>query len=88
MTCQEYRKECKAPETTKTFYCIAYTYWSDKRLRWISDMIYTHAENIEEARLTFYRSETSGVMRKINLVGIAPVIGYFVDDTKGEELSV
>lgn len=88
MTCQEYRKACKAPKTDKILYCIAFSYWSVKKQRWISDMNYTHAKDIEEARLTFFQSETAGVMRRVNMVGIAPVIGYFVDDNKGQELSV
>ena len=88
MTCQAYRVECKMTDTGKTLYCIAYTFWSPKRQTWISQMEYTHAVDVEEARLTFFQSETSGVMRRVNLVGIAPVIGYLVNDNHGDSLSL
>lgn len=88
MTCQAYRVECKMVDTGKTLYCIAYTFWSIKRQQWISQMEYTHAFSIEEARLAFYQSETEKTFRRVNLVGIAPVVGYLVNDNHGDDLSL
>ncbi len=88
MTCREYRHSLKMPNNGKILYCLAFTYWDDIQKRWIGDKEYTHASNIEEARLTFYRSEDARVIRKRNIVGVAPVVGYHVLDKTGQELSV
>jgi len=86
MTCREYRHSLKMVDNGKILYCLAFTYWDGKR--WVGDKEYTHAHTIEEARLIFYRSENSRVIRKRNIVGVAPVVGYFVTDKTGQELSV
>jgi len=86
----EHLKQCphRVKTTTKrTLYCIAYEF----RVRpgvWDCDKLYMHADNVEDARLQFFRSDSPELMREIRVVGIAPVIGLFVDDTKGEVLSV
>jgi len=74
-------------DTKRTLYCICYEY----RIRpgvWDCDKLYLHADDAGDARLQFFRSDSPETMRHIRIVGIAPSIGYFVDDKKGEELSV
>lgn len=71
----------------KQLYCFAFTYWAPTLNRWIGEKEYTHADSIEEARLIFYRSESEKAMRVLKHVGVAPVVGLFVTDGKGYELS-
>lgn len=87
-TCQEYRKSIRMTNPDKQLYCMAFTYWSPQAKQWIGEKEYTHADSVEEARLIFFRSESERVMRTINIVGVAPVIGFFVTDKKGLELTV
>lgn len=74
-------------DTKKTLYCICYEYRITPGV-WGCDKLYMHGDNIEEVRLQYFRSNTPETMRHIRIVGIAPAIGYFVDDTKGNELSL
>lgn len=73
----------------KTLYCIAYERWSVKRKKWIAELDYTHANDAGEARLTFFQDLQSNktIVNPKGLM-VAPVLGYFVDDNHGEELSV
>jgi hypothetical protein len=74
-------------KTSKTLYCICYEYKKSPGI-WDCDKLYLHADDAGDARLQFFRSDSPETMREIRIVGIAPVIGYFVDDNKGNELSV
>ncbi len=47
-----------------------------------------HAKDEGDARLKFWRSEQSREFRRIQLVGLAPVVGYLVDDNHGDKLTV
>jgi len=72
--------------TDRLLYCICYEY----RLRpgvWDCDKLYLHADDAGDARLQFFRSDAPETMRQIRIVAVAPVVGFFVDDNKGEELS-
>lgn len=86
----DHRKQCpnRTPtKTNKVLYCICYEF----KLRpgvWDCDKLYLHAENDGDARWQFLRAENPDLMREMRIVGIAPVVGYFVNDTRGEALSV
>lgn len=86
--CKEFRLSIRMTDKSQTLYCRAFTFLDVRTGKWIGEREYTHAASIEDARLTFWRSENEKTMRRINVVGVAPVIGYFVNDTKGDELSV
>ncbi len=100
MTCQEFRDAAKLAKGQKRLqlYCIAYETHQPKTCQacltrrgihtWVPDMEYTHAEDISAARLTFYHSQMDGVMRETRTVGVSEVVGYFVEDNKGNNLSV
>jgi hypothetical protein len=73
--------------TKRKLYCIAYEFKVSPGV-WDADMVYMHGDTAEEIRLQFFRSNAPELMREIRIVGIAPVIGYFVEDKQGEVLSV
>lgn len=73
--------------TKRLLYCICYEYRVSRGV-WDCDKWYFHGDDIEDVRLQFLRSNAPELMREIRIVGIAPVVGYFVDDKKGEQLSV
>ncbi len=75
-------------EKKKPLYCIAYTWWSIKRKKWVAEKLYMHADSAGDARVMFMNSEAPETHRRINIVGVAPVIGYFVHDNHGDKLSV
>lgn len=53
---------------------------------WVPDIDYLHADSIPHARAQFcYREPNRRVSR---IVGVAPVIGYYVEDKEGKILSV
>jgi len=73
--------------STRKLYCIAYEY----RIRpgvWGADMVYMHGDSAEDVRLQYFRANANQLAREMRIVAIAPVIGYFVEDKKGEALSV
>ena len=70
----------------KILYSIAYNYLEAKTKNWIPALLYLHAEDIEDARLQFFRGETEHA--RMNVVGIAPVIGYFAEDDNADVVSV
>lgn len=77
----------ETPKPKKPLYAIAYEY----RVRpgvWRPEIEYMHAEDNSDARLQFFRSEPNSNHRHMRIVGIAPVLGYFVNDNKGDALSV
>lgn len=71
-------------------YAIAYEYriGRGRTRKWIPEIDYLHADDGADARLKFFQSEPLEIMREVRMVGVAPVIGYFVDDNKGDKLSV
>jgi hypothetical protein len=79
------------PKPKKPLYCIAFTYRmpipGTTKKKWVSDKLYVHADDAGEARLIFFRSENPRTQREINITGIAPAIGMFVEDNHGEVLS-
>ncbi len=70
----------------KKLYAIAYEY-RVARGKWLPEIDYLHAVDDGDARLQFFLSETPEVMRETRVVGIAPVIGYFVNDNHGDDIS-
>ena len=77
----------KPTPSGKFLYAIAYEY----RVRvgvWKPDIIYLHAKDDGDARIQFFQSESQVKWRHMRIVGIAPVIGFHVNDSKGDNLSV
>lgn len=77
----------------KRLYAIAYerrvTYYAGgrRRRKWVPDIEYLHAIDDGDARLQYFQSEHVGVMRETRIVGVAPVIGYHVNDKHGDDIS-
>ena len=94
-TCPPHRKglyqgdvvcvECKQLwDTIPQLYCIAYEYRATLHV-WRADFMYLHAVSDGDARIQFLGSQSPHLHMRI--VGIAPVLGYLVDDAHGEELT-
>lgn len=79
------RAQCST-KPKKPLYCIAYTERKGRKL--VGQKLYVHANSIEEARLQYFQSELPTTLVQRDIVGIAPVIGYFVNDKHGNDLSV
>lgn len=71
----------------RLLYCIAYEY-RVKRGVWRPELDYLHANDANDARWWFFQSESPQVFRQVRVVSVAPVVGYFVNDNHGEDLSV
>lgn len=54
---------------------------------WVPDTVYLHAEDQGDAAVKFFRVRW-GKRGSVNVVGIAPVVGFKVLDEHGESLSV
>lgn len=74
-------------KTDKLLYCICYEFKKAPGV-WDCDKLYMHGTDAEDIRLKFFQSNAPELMREMRIVAIAPAIGYFVEDTKGEVLSV
>ena len=70
----------------RPLYCIAYERYDKKGQIVKADFEYVHADSIPHARNQFCFSNPN--RRTHRVVGVAPVIGYFVEDKKGDILSV
>ena len=71
----------------KIFFAIAYEFWV-KGNTWEPAFLYLHAMDAGDARLQFFASEPTKMHKRMNIVGIAPVIGYHVNDDNGDALEV
>lgn len=49
---------------------------------WVPDIMYMHAHDKASALAQYYISKPKA--KKIKIVGVAPVVGYFVDEKTGE----
>ncbi len=73
-------------------YAIAYEYRASKRKGasitnvWLPEFQYLHATSVGDARVQFLGSQSPHLHMRI--VGIAPVLGFLVDDSHGDELTV
>ena len=76
----------RSSEPKKPLYCIAYE--EREGTTWKGHKLYVHADSVEDARLQYLYSEPPKRLRQRNVVGVARIIGYFVNDSKGENLSV
>jgi hypothetical protein len=78
----------KQPNKNGPLYCIAYLVLKNKT--WEARMEYTHGPDAVAVRNTFCRSLPRGFYlgRNVSITGIAPVVGYFVEDEKKMILSV
>lgn len=92
MNTQEYEKDklvdwlreeqSKVDKEPKTLYAIAYEMFFNGS--WNARLEYVHAENIGRARVSWAAGVPKGFKMGFNarLVGVAPVIGVWVDDEK------
>lgn len=76
----------------RALYCVAYEY---RMLRkggqwtpWKAEFDYLHANDWKDAQWWFFQSEPPDKFRQIHIGHVAPVIGYHVEDNKGDVLSV
>lgn len=65
-------------------YAIAYEYKRGLNT-WVPEFMYMHATSDGDARVQFFSSQSPHLHMRI--VGIAPVLGFLVDDKHGEELT-
>jgi hypothetical protein len=91
-SCVEHKRVRCCPEVvgvadTRLLYAVAYMWKKKGSKTWERSIDYLHAHDAADARWWFFQSENPSVFRRVQLVGIAPVIGYFVDDAHGEALS-
>jgi hypothetical protein len=72
----------------KQLYAIAYMYLV-RPGEWKGDFLYVHAVDADDARLQYYRSNDPDMLqrRRVQITGVAPVIGYFADDEHGDNCS-
>lgn len=81
-------EQSKLDREPKIMYAIAYEMFFHGS--WNARLEYVHAENIGRARVNWAAGVPKGFKMGFNarLVGIAPVIGVFVEDEKKEIYSV
>jgi len=84
---EQEKKEEKA-KTSLHAICYEYRVGRGRHTRWIPEIDYLHAVDVADARLQYLQSEPPQVMREVRIVAVSRVIGYFVDDNKGDSLSV
>lgn len=80
---EDREKSLNSTKEKKPLYCIAFV---DKRSG-KGELLYVHATDSGEARMQYMMSEQMK-LRHLELVGVSPVIGFHVNDSKGEDLSV
>lgn len=66
---------------------VGYVKNGERRYRWVPEIEYLHATDEGDARLQYFQSELPQVMQETRVVGVAPVIGYFVNDNHGDDIS-
>lgn len=77
----------KQTESGKFLFAIAYEYRIKPGV-WGADFVYLHAADAADARLQFFASEPTSLHKHMRVVGIAPVVGYQVNDNHGDDLTV
>ncbi len=80
-------KLIKQTPSGKYLYSIAYEFRESPGV-WKPAILYVHATDAGDARVQYLQSEAEGNHRHMRIVGIAPVIGYHVNDNHGEDLTV
>lgn len=70
----------------RKLFCAAYEKIIEGKIKAFKE--YMHAEDVNEARKNFLAGHCNDIIPVSNIVGIARVIGYIVQDDKGEKLSV
>lgn len=86
----------------KRLYAIAYEYRVRNRVRddsrkvgeafsvdgvWKPDIIYCHAMTDGDARVQFLNSEAPEHLRFMRIVGVAPVLGFHVENSQGTKVA-
>jgi hypothetical protein len=72
----------------RKLYCAAYETYPDDSTKIITHKEYLHAESDQDAKIQFWNGRLTSEKARINLIGIAPVIGFFVMDDQGRKLEV
>jgi hypothetical protein len=89
----------EAKEETTVLYCVSYNHLNrrewlaandipGKQKAWKLKFEYLHAVDAQHARFLFIMGRPNKNMNGYDIVGIAPVVGYSVNDNHGEKLSV
>jgi hypothetical protein len=79
--CEKCGADWEGMVSKKTLYCACFMVKT--LVGWRADHVYFHQDNIEEARLEFFRSEN----RVVRMVMIAEAIGMLAEDDNGDVLS-
>lgn len=74
------------------FWCVAFLRWIPQTKKWEKGFSYRHAVDKQMAHKEFLASYVFDMFGNqialIEIIGIAEVVGYHVDDEHGEKLSV
>lgn len=86
MTWNEWQEEEDARISTekRPLWCVAAEEWNPKKNQWRAVLRYNHAHDQSQARASYV------LARKVpfRIIDVARVVGYHVQDKKGELLSV
>lgn len=71
-------------EKGETLYCACLEFWASFQGKWVAETKYLHAKDTGEARAKI----TIAYPRRdlVRIVGVAPAIGFHVEDDHGERL--
>ena len=83
---EELEKSRNSTKPKKPLWCICYE--EKVRGKLVGQKVYVHADSEGDARLQYFYSEPPKTLRQRNIVAVARVLGYFVNDNHGEDLSV
>lgn len=66
---------------------VVYFKYGERRRKWVPEVEYLHAVDEGDARMQYFNSELPTVMQEVRIVGVAPVIGYHVNDNHGDDIT-
>jgi len=58
-----------------------------RKLTWVNDRMYTHADGPANARATYWHSIDRRIVKRAEIIAVAPVVGVECDDN-GENLII
>jgi hypothetical protein len=79
------------PKEKDPLFALAMNVSTNGGLTWKPRMEYIHAKDAGDARVKYLNSEIMALKNnqlRIDIIGVSHVLGYFVNDTKGDILSV
>ena len=75
-----------SPTKKRILHCLAIETYNRLGQLVETNLLYMHGDDVANVRYLYRLTQPN--TRKYHIVAIAPVIGYKVDDKKGEQLSV